>query len=132
MGTCIRMRIYILEFVSNGICGYLYLMCTCIRMKIYILEFVSNGICGYLYLMGTCIRMRIYILEFVSNGICGYLYLMGTCIRWVLSRLQYMVTNSRIYVLILIQVLIKYKYPQIPLLTNSRICPHSNTSTHQI
>ena len=44
----------------------------CIRMRTYILEFVSNGICEYLYLMGTYIRMRTYILELVSNGICGY------------------------------------------------------------
>ena len=45
-------------------------------MRTYILEFVSNGICRYLYLMGTCIRMRTYILEFVSNGICGYLWVL--------------------------------------------------------
>ena len=48
-------------------------MGTCIRMTTYILEFVSNGICGYLYLMGTCIKMRTYILEFLMVSVGTYI-----------------------------------------------------------
>ena len=43
-------------------------MGTCIRMRTFILELVSYGICGYLYLMGTCIRMRTYMLVMVSSN----------------------------------------------------------------
>ena len=62
MGTYIRMRMYILEFVSNGICMYLYSMGTCIRMRTYNL---------WVLVFDRCIRMRMYILVMVS-------YSMGT------------------------------------------------------
>ena len=43
-------------------------------MRMYILKFVSNGTCMYLYLMGTCIRMRTYILDLlVMVFACTYI-----------------------------------------------------------
>ena len=68
------------------------MMGNCIRMRTYILEYISK-VYAHLYLMGTCIRMRAYILEFASNWrrakrarhsqVCsienrGYIYY-GTC-----------------------------------------------------
>ena len=38
------------------------IMGNCIRMRTYILEFISK-VYAHLYLMGTCIRMRAYIIS---------------------------------------------------------------------